>query len=599
MIQPSAPGRSSPVARAPALAPPVLWPTWGLALWTALRLWMPAAHHGPLDTVFLAALALLIWRLERAAKPSPSPGALVAVVWLAAAVLTTLTSWTPAESAASWGAWLVPPFALWATARASQVTHANAQGRLLMRGVLAALGAGSGLTAMVQKFWLWPRALAAGELTGPAARVYAAGRPFGFATSPDLGAALALAGLAAALSLALETKRSSRTRSISAALAVLALGGTLVATSMGTIFALSAGCTAALLAIGLARLSPARRVQLALGGGTVLTVALIVFVQTRGLSAVAASAGERILNWQAALRLFSEHMWTGVGPGRFVSAYETVRIPGSNETRFAHSALPHALAEMGVWGGLALALLVTPLWRSTRDVFTRAARTPADAALFGGLIALSARTLIDYDLSMAQTGAAFGVLLGITAGSAAPRLSRVWATRLALGATLLFVPLAGWHTLRHDLIDTLDAGVPAEARLLRYRQLVRADERVNVAAMMRTSARLRACRPPCTALRAQLEGEVDRLLTAPHPPALAYVIAAHLARDVGRARAQAMLDAGLAERPGSWPLLRTWLNLRDEAGQLTEADVAHAARWQPERVAQWRAARTTPQKAAP
>jgi O-antigen ligase len=97
----------------------------------------------------------------------------------------------------------------------------------------------------------------------------------------------------------------------------------------------------------------------------------------------ASPQGERSLlfrwhYWQGAARMWAEHPWLGVGPGRFQEFYFITKNPFSPEdVTDPHNALIAWVATLGLAGGAAwAALLGMMLWRAGRD----AAAPPHPAA---------------------------------------------------------------------------------------------------------------------------------------------------------------------------------------------------------------------------
>ncbi len=77
--------------------------------------------------------------------------------------------------------------------------------------------------------------------------------------------------------------------------------------------------------------------------------------------------------WVAAWRMFRDHPWTGAGPGGFKVLFPSYHsLPLDNETNWgsAHNLYLHQLAERGLLGATALAILIGVLlrdaWRAAR-----------------------------------------------------------------------------------------------------------------------------------------------------------------------------------------------------------------------------------------
>jgi O-antigen ligase len=96
---------------------------------------------------------------------------------------------------------------------------------------------------------------------------------------------------------------------------------------------------------------------------------------------------ERVAHWEAAARMWAESPLVGQGPGHYELAYERFRLPRwSAPLGHAHNYYLHALAESGLIGFAALAmLLVTLLAYSIR----LALRAPVASLAFGAAVGLA------------------------------------------------------------------------------------------------------------------------------------------------------------------------------------------------------------------
>ena len=84
---------------------------------------------------------------------------------------------------------------------------------------------------------------------------------------------------------------------------------------------------------------------------------------------------ERLAHWQAGLDMFSDHPWLGVGIGNFSAAYEKYALPHWYEPLgHAHNIFINFLAETGVAGAGAFALVWLGAWRLSWRTARRAAR---------------------------------------------------------------------------------------------------------------------------------------------------------------------------------------------------------------------------------
>ena len=221
----------------------------------------------------------------------------------------------------------------------------------------SALGAGLGLAAAVgMAQYIWNAA------AHHVARAHAFVHPVTYGEQMSLGALGALCFFARA-------REASRRRAAALGLfcaAALALSGTRAA--MG---ALVVGA-----ALAAAR-EPALRAITAAG---TLALALVAAVSERlrpdlaGRVVAAAPAGARIVLWRAAWKMFSDHPWTGVGPGHYLTEfpgyYSGPPIDGQAIWANAHDLYLHQLAERGLLGEIVLLVLLGVLlvraWRAER-----------------------------------------------------------------------------------------------------------------------------------------------------------------------------------------------------------------------------------------
>ncbi len=98
---------------------------------------------------------------------------------------------------------------------------------------------------------------------------------------------------------------------------------------------------------------------------------------------------ERVHMWEAGVRMFRDHPWTGVGLQDLHSLYERYKPPGAVEPAgHLHSVYVHVAATMGIVGLLALAFLVIGLYRAAWRAFRDHRRAPVGAEPLGPAISL-------------------------------------------------------------------------------------------------------------------------------------------------------------------------------------------------------------------
>ncbi|HXF59688.1 MAG TPA: O-antigen ligase family protein [Candidatus Saccharimonadales bacterium] len=98
---------------------------------------------------------------------------------------------------------------------------------------------------------------------------------------------------------------------------------------------------------------------------------------------------ERVHMWEAGLRMFRDHPFTGVGLQDLHSVYERYKSPGAVEAAgHLHSVYVHVAATMGIVGLLALAFLIVGLFRAASRAFRDHRLAPVGAERLGPAISL-------------------------------------------------------------------------------------------------------------------------------------------------------------------------------------------------------------------
>lgn len=111
---------------------------------------------------------------------------------------------------------------------------------------------------------------------------------------------------------------------------------------------------------------------------------------------------ERVAHWVAAIRMWEQAPWLGVGPGNYATVYPSVRLPLWEEPLgHAHNIYLNTLAETGLVGlGVYLLLWLTItrwVWRCFRQATQRQATWTAALALgvLGVIVHLSVHQIFD------------------------------------------------------------------------------------------------------------------------------------------------------------------------------------------------------------
>jgi len=98
---------------------------------------------------------------------------------------------------------------------------------------------------------------------------------------------------------------------------------------------------------------------------------------------------ERVHMWEAGLRMFRDHPWTGVGLQDLHPLYERYKSAGATEPAgHLHSVYVHVAATMGIVGILALAFLIFGLLRAASRAFRDHRAAPVGATWLGPAISL-------------------------------------------------------------------------------------------------------------------------------------------------------------------------------------------------------------------
>lgn len=232
------------------------------------------------------------------------------------------------------------------------------------------------------------------------------------------GLSLALSAVAALISLGLLVSWSRGAwLAFAAAVAVVVLAHSRRAAP--AVLALAAAATLALSVFGAADLLPAS-----------VTGRLSELQQYVGLVDVTRtevtdanfSVIERIAHWHAALAMWRDHLWLGVGAGNYAVVYDQYNLPRWYEPLgHAHNVYLNFAAEAGLLGLLAYGWLwLAALWQALRRATARDRFVAAvGAGILGGLAAASVHNFFD-NLWVQHIYLTLALLLGLLAVLAAP-----------------------------------------------------------------------------------------------------------------------------------------------------------------------------------
>jgi O-antigen ligase len=259
---------------------------------------------------------------------------------------------------------------------------------------------------------------------------------------------------------------------------------------------LAAGCGLAFVLLALARNRDYRWPALVgllvlLVGGGALAVRT-QFMQQRLRAAADLNTGERntrINIWRAAVAMWKDHPWLGVGPAHFNERFKQYRTFWAHgEPERAHNDYLDALADWGVAGaGLAAIpwfLLAYGIVRTLRQVrrdsgdleVRRSGRYALVLGATGGFVALGVHSLTDFNLHIPANALVTVTLMGFVAGYSRYATDDWWVSsrrpwRFAL--TLLVAALLaglGWDLARRGretlhLLQALKAPEASDARI--------------------------------------------------------------------------------------------------------------------------------------
>jgi len=181
---------------------------------------------------------------------------------------------------------------------------------------------------------------------------------------------------------------------------------------------------------------------LALGGLGLLPEALVQrftsflpFVDVSDLRAVQVTDAnyaviERMAHWQAALGMWTDHPWLGVGIGNYAAVYPAYALPKwPDSLGHAHNYYLNVAAEAGLLGLVAyLVLWGAAFWQAWKAVRASTGVWRAVAAgVFGVLTHLAVHNLFD-NLWVHDMYIHVGILLGLLAIAQSPDYPAIHST---------------------------------------------------------------------------------------------------------------------------------------------------------------------------
>ncbi|HEX5219144.1 MAG TPA: O-antigen ligase family protein [Verrucomicrobiae bacterium] len=242
---------------------------------------------------------------------------------------------------------------------------------------------------------------------------------------------------------------------------VILVGITVTASRGGwaaTLLALSFLC-AALLSHRTYRL-PALVLLVAMLGGAVLVTTKTAFFKARFSRAFGPNNLEmntRLDMWDAAVKMWRDHFWVGVGPGHYDSVWRTYR-PASVQLRpeRAHNDYLNTLADWGTIGAtligaaiIALGIGIAKSWKSIRRGENDFSSGMSNKFAFllgatGGMVALLVHSAVDFNLQIPANAIIAVSLMALLSSHWRFTTERYWfSAHLPLKASLTVLLLAG------------------------------------------------------------------------------------------------------------------------------------------------------------
>jgi hypothetical protein len=171
--------------------------------------------------------------------------------------------------------------------------------------------------------------------------------------------------------------------------------------------------------------------------------------------------------WEAAVKIWADHHWWGVGPGHFDSRFRQYRPEGfQTRPQHAHNDYLELFADWGAVGGViilgGIGVLIASLrqcWPSVRreeNVFGTAMSTRYAFFLgaVGGLSALAVHSLVDFNLHVPADALAGVTILALVVSNVRFATERHWlrarlpvrlAATGALAGAMVFLGIEGWR----------------------------------------------------------------------------------------------------------------------------------------------------------
>ncbi|MCB0001044.1 MAG: O-antigen ligase family protein [Anaerolineae bacterium] len=129
------------------------------------------------------------------------------------------------------------------------------------------------------------------------------------------------------------------------------------------------------------------------------------------------SVVERLAHWQAAINMWTDHPWLGVGPGNYAVAYEAYRLPRWQDALgHAHNVYLNVAGESGLLGLLSyLVLWFASIWQALRGTASNKRFVAAvGAGVLGSLVHATIHNVFD-NLWVQHIYLVLALMLGLVA----------------------------------------------------------------------------------------------------------------------------------------------------------------------------------------
>lgn len=260
-------------------------------------------------------------------------------------------------------------------------------------------------------------------------------------------------------------------RLLAASALILMVGAAILTKSVGGLIAFAAGVAVYLtIMLSLHGGSRTTGIYYRIAAAVIVLVFAGYFVASEragsGFLDVGRSFADRLSYYTGSLEIIREHPLLGNGAGSFQVEYFSTIKPGAGETRYAHNLPLQTMAETGVFGLIALAVLFCVFFaRCIRVTRRDAGMAPVQAALAAGGAAFLVHNMVDYTWYVHETAVVWWLYFGLAAAGStrAPRIDKALkpvAVALALVFTVYYAKSGFAGKYKDDSLRVLsEAGI--------------------------------------------------------------------------------------------------------------------------------------------